>query len=374
MNRFYLACCGLFLLIVIGSTGCKKDEEESSSAPEKVSEPEIKTKTAALSEKTDKEPADRVLKVKKAVAKTPKKKRKTGKDKGTTKAEATKAQRGAPLPKAKNQKKAQKQSNEARKPRVAAKPGGAPPTKPTMRPGARPPVADDRLEDEYDAPGEGMDTPTARKPRSGPRADRPERNAGRGGPSAAERDPVSPARANTEDGRTPSSRFRNDRRTPMAAAPPASRSSDKKRTAGLPTRVRPNAEQLLRKEDLKTLLKLKKAVDVHELSGLPSDHQYDGIYWGSPDGAKYYVGLQLWKMRSPIEAQRQYTQMVRSYPNAEETTAVTSKTFLAFWNELIYLVYLDTTKQSVVAVTCHEKVCTQPSMLVGIAQTSRERL
>ena len=160
----------------------------------------------------------------------------------------------------------------------------------------------------------------------------------------------------------------------MAAAPPASRSADKKRKAGLPTRVRPNAEQLLRKEDLKTLLQLKKAVDVHELSGLPSDHQYDGIYWGSPDGAKYYVGLQLWKMRSPIEAQRQYTQMVRSYPNAEETTAVTSKTFLAFWNELIYLVYLDTTKQSVVAVTCHEKVCTQPSMLVGIAQTSRERL
>ena len=172
----------------------------------------------------------------------------------------------------------------------------------------------------------------------------------------------------------PASRFRNNRRTPTAAVPPARGSKDKKRGAGLPTRVRPNAEQLLRKEDLLSTLKKKLALDVHQLSGIASDHAYDGIYWGSPDGSKYYVGLQLWKMRSPIEAQRQYTQMVRSYPNAEETTAVTSKTFLAFWNEFIYLVYLDTTKQSVVAVTCHEKVCTQPSMLVSLAQTSRERL
>jgi hypothetical protein len=169
--------------------------------------------------------------------------------------------------------------------------------------------------------------------------------------------------------------FRNSRRTPKAVTATGNkRGAANARPAGLPTRVRPNAEQLLRKDDLTTLLKLKKAVDVHELSGISADHEYDGIYWGSLDGSKYYVGLQLWKMRSPIEAQRQYTQMVRSYPNAEETTAVTSKTFLAYWNEFIYLVYLDTTKQSVVAITCHEKVCTEPSLLVGIAQKSRERL
>ena len=138
-----------------------------------------------------------------------------------------------------------------------------------------------------------------------------------------------------------------------------------------PQRVRPNAELLIRKEDLSEVLLLNGNVDVHSLPGIEPDDSYDGIYWGSIDGSQLMVGLQVWHPRSPIEAQRRYTQMVRSYPNAEETTiAGISKTFLAFWNDYLYLAFFDQTGASgpvVVNLTCSRKVCDTPQKLVELA-------
>ena len=324
MNRLSIACLSLMTLTLVVSSGCKKEQPETTSVPEKVSAPEAAAPQAGIAEAYSTTPPDRALKTQ-STSKTA--------ASGRIKRPLSRASSAKP-----NSKSATTAIGSQTVAQDAVRPGGAPPER------ARTRQRDIQQDDEYDSPQQD------------PPRDRSER-----------KDQNDPTRAAPS---SPTSRYRNDRRTPKAV----SGRTEPARAAGLPTRVRPNAEQLLRKEDLTELLKLKKTVDVHELPGIAADHEYDGIYWGSPDGSSYYVGLQLWKMRSPIEAQRQYTQMVRSYPNAEETTAVTSKTFLAFWNDFIYLIYLDTTKQSVVAITCHEKVCTQPSMLVGIAQKSRDRL
>ncbi|MBT9559057.1 MAG: hypothetical protein IV100_23700 [Myxococcales bacterium] len=149
-----------------------------------------------------------------------------------------------------------------------------------------------------------------------------------------------------------------------------------RRAGGLPTKAKPNAELLLRKQDLVEILDFKKNVDVHALPGLDDDARYDAIYWGSPDGSEYHVGLQIWKPRFPIEAQRRYSQMVRSYPNAEETTAIGSKAFLGFWNDFLYLVFMtsDNASPTVIALTCDRRVCDTAQKLVLLATQVYDRL
>jgi hypothetical protein len=141
-----------------------------------------------------------------------------------------------------------------------------------------------------------------------------------------------------------------------------------------PATARPNAELLLRLSDLREILTVRKSLDVHSLSGLPETDDYDGIYWGSPDGKTYIAGVQIWRPRSPIEAQRRYNDMVRSYPNAQESSAITNKTFLAHWNDFIYLAYLIPGKRTVISLTCHRNACKNPTMLVQLGTRIKERL
>jgi hypothetical protein len=144
----------------------------------------------------------------------------------------------------------------------------------------------------------------------------------------------------------------------------------------LPTSVPPNAELVLRKADLERILNVTFSFDVHPLPGLNRGDTYDAIYYGSTDGSKYVAGVQVWRPRSPIEAQRRYSQMVGSYPNAEETSpsAVANKSFLAHWNDLWYLVFLDTSKHTVVSLTCHRARCNEPRKLVLLADQIKNRL
>ena len=88
------------------------------------------------------------------------------------------------------------------------------------------------------------------------------------------------------------------------------------------------------------------------------------------------MGIQIWKPRFPIEAQRRYSQMVRSYPNAEETTAIGSKAFLGFWNDFLYLVFMtsDNGSPTVVALTCDRRVCDTAQKLVLLATQVSDRL
>ncbi|HIA02991.1 MAG TPA: hypothetical protein EYN06_00920 [Myxococcales bacterium] len=139
-------------------------------------------------------------------------------------------------------------------------------------------------------------------------------------------------------------------------------------------KARPNAELLLRKQDLLDILKIKTGLDVHQLSGLDESGEYDGIYWGSSKGDKYIAGIQVWQLSSHLEAQRRYERMLRSYPNAQESTAITSKTFLANWNDLIYLAFFDPGKQKVISLTCHRRICDSPTKLVKLANRIKDRI
>lgn len=136
----------------------------------------------------------------------------------------------------------------------------------------------------------------------------------------------------------------------------------------VPGTVKPNAELFLTREELIEVLALKGPLDVHALAGTGSEDAYDGVFWGTPDGQKLYVGVQIWRPRSQADAQRRYATMVRSYPNAEETQAITAKTFLAYWNDLYYLVFFDPLKQNtIVGITCDRKACDSPQKLLDLA-------
>jgi len=138
--------------------------------------------------------------------------------------------------------------------------------------------------------------------------------------------------------------------------------------------ARVNAELLLRPSDIDSILGIKKGLDVHALSGIQGSTEYDGIYWARKKGSAYVAGVQVWRPHSPIEAQRQYNDMVRSYPNVQESNAITNKTFLAHWNDFIYLAYMVPGKRTVVSLTCHVKACKSPSMLVRLGERIKGRL
>lgn len=168
--------------------------------------------------------------------------------------------------------------------------------------------------------------------------------------------------------------------TPPDAGPRVKLSNSRNRVkarnsnrSGTP-KARPNAELLLRKQDLLDILKIKTGLDVHQLSGLDESSEYDGIYWGSSKGDKYIAGIQIWQLSSHLEGQRRYERMLRSYPNAQESTAITSKTFLANWNDLIYLAFFDPGKQKVISLTCHRRVCDSPTKLVELANRIKDRI
>ena len=185
-----------------------------------------------------------------------------------------------------------------------------------------------------------------------------------GGPS----EPVSPKINKRKRGKVrpgPANRKRASRK--KSSAPDI-------RTSGPVAAVRINAELLLRPSDIDEILGVKKGLDVYPLSGIKGSSEYDGLYWGNKKGANYIAGIQVWRPHSPIEAQRQYNDMVRSYPNVQESTAITNKTFLAHWNEFIYLAYMVPGKRTVVSLTCHVKACKSPTMLVRLGERIKERL
>ncbi len=261
--------------------------------------------------------------------------------------------------------------------RRAARPGAVPPSR-GVAPArdAKAPAAarpdldgeDDALDedDEADTPPRGRAEAKLRD-RPGARRAQPRR----GGPAndaleEAEDEPPAMNPRKGPRGTPPRTQPKKSRPTITPAREPGG--------GNLPSRVRPNAELLLRLDDLKELTEYQGGLDVHALPGIEGGEEYDGIFWGSPDGKKYVAGLQIWRMRSPIRAQRRYTQMVRSYPNAEENTAITNKTFLAHWNDFIYLAFFDSGKQTIVSVTCARDVCNEPRKLVLLAIRVRERL
>ena len=349
-----LASCSLVL-----STGCKKDEPEEAAeaekaSPEKVEDPELAQKEGALKiDETDPPKAGKRPLVKrkdkpgvrpKAVAKADP----PAKAGPRVKPGRISPKRPTPGPKRPG----------AGEPPVADKPG------PRLRPGARRPTAardevdDAEAEDDEDDEDDELE-PERRPARPTVRPGiRPGRDPSPGAIEADDEPPVGPGP------RRPGSRRPADRTVPPAALP----------RPNMPSRVKPNAELMLRLDDLKELLEIAVAgLDVHGLAGAEGDN-YDGIYYGSTDGATYVAGVQVWKPRSPIEAQRRYTQMVRSYPNAEENNAITSKTFIAHWNDLIYLAFYDSAKQTVVSLTCHRERCNDPKKLVLLGLRIKERL
>ncbi len=250
------------------------------------------------------------------------------------------------------------------------KPLGAPRAPPSTPPGAEP-----TFDEGVDAP-----QPPARPVR--PTMGRP--NPGRPGPNLA----LPPPEVGVDVGAQPPQPHlgRPTRELPAAPDPAAVPSAIEPAMPGeapslairptLPTQSKPNAAIYLREDDVFEALGAKRPLDVHELPGMAGDDRYDSLYFGSPDGSQYYAGLQIWRPRSPIDAQRRYTQMVRSYPNAEETTAVGSKTFFAFWNDLYYLVFLlsDNAAPTVVALTCDQRTCDSPQELVTLASKIYDRL
>jgi hypothetical protein len=141
-----------------------------------------------------------------------------------------------------------------------------------------------------------------------------------------------------------------------------------------PVKIRPNAELLLRKQDLIEVLNVARGIDVHQMSGTDKSGSYDGVYWGSAKGDKYIAGIQVWHPNSHLEAQRRYERMLRTYPNAQENTAITGKTFLAHWNDFIYLAFLDPGKQTVISLTCHRRACSSPTKLVQLGNRIKERI
>ena len=185
-----------------------------------------------------------------------------------------------------------------------------------------------------------------------------------GGPS----EPVSPKINKRKRGKVRPGPANRKRATRKRAPAPVTRAS------GPVAAARINAELLLLPSDIDEILGVKKGLDVYPLSGIKGSSEYDGLYWGNKKGSNYIAGIQVWRPHSPIEAQRQYNDMVRSYPNVQESTAITNKTFLAHWNEFIYLAYMVPGKRTVVSLTCHVKACKSPTMLVRLGERIKERL
>lgn len=93
------------------------------------------------------------------------------------------------------------------------------------------------------------------------------------------------------------------------------------------------------------------------LPGIPEGPNKASVYYEPTKSQKYGFGLQIFREADPRSAQQRFDNMFASYPNAVEVAPIAGKTFFAYWDEVLFVVFLQPRQNLVLVVSCGRSFC-----------------
>ena len=198
-------------------------------------------------------------------------------------------------------------------------------------------------------------------PLLGPRRELTER-AGDG--AAPDRRAAPPRRADR-----PGSR-REERPAPPAHSPPTATPPAAAPPLGPPLEL----GALLSLDEVTSVTKTRARLEQGALQGIQPHSGYNSVYYRDRKDDRFGVSVQVWKDPRTVSPMWRFGQMTKTFPNVTENSAVTAKTFFAYWGDVYFLVYLVEKQRMTVALTCGNHICADPEHLVALGRRVAERL
>ena len=119
----------------------------------------------------------------------------------------------------------------------------------------------------------------------------------------------------------------------------------------------PDPRLLLTVSDVSALSGGKTTFKRSILPGVAASVDYDSLYFEPEKGAAYGFGVQVFRTSDAESLRERYQAMVASYPSSTDVTPVAGKTFFAYWDEVLFVVFQQPVKNLIVVLSGGRKYC-----------------
>jgi hypothetical protein len=157
--------------------------------------------------------------------------------------------------------------------------------------------------------------------------------------------------------------------TPEASAPEAEPApepapqAERPRPAGAPAAPPlPDLRLLLTTTDIESLSAGKGTLRRTSLAGVPPSAHADGLLYEPAKGTAYGVGIQVFREDNAALARDRFNGMLASYPSAQEIAAVAGRTFFAYWDDVMFLGFIQPARNLVIVLSCGRTYCTSDGL------------
>ncbi len=158
-------------------------------------------------------------------------------------------------------------------------------------------------------------------------------------------------------------------RTPGKAQPPApTKRGDVATAPPAPFTGEPlDVHELLKLSEVQEITKTKVRLRRSSLPGIPAHASYNALYFEDRKSDRFGVAVQVWKDSNRRDARWRFKQLAATFPNATENTAVTKRSFFAWWQNVYYLVFLVEGNRTTISISCGSHIC-KPEQLVDLGR------
>jgi hypothetical protein len=124
-----------------------------------------------------------------------------------------------------------------------------------------------------------------------------------------------------------------------------------------PRPAMPDLRLLMTANDVSTLAGTKVAFHRSPLAGSTPGDDLDSLYWAPDKGNDFGFAIQVFRMRDAEAARERFSTMLASYPSATEIAPISGKTFFAYWDEVLFVTFVQPGKNFVYVLSCGRKFC-----------------
>jgi hypothetical protein len=151
--------------------------------------------------------------------------------------------------------------------------------------------------------------------------------------------------------------------TTSTPAPAPAPQADRARPAGAPAAPPlPDLRLLLTTTDIEALSAGKGSLRRTSLAGVPPSAHADGLLYEPAKGTAYGVGIQVFREDNSALARDRFNGMLASYPSAQEIAAVAGRTFFAYWDDVMFLGFIQPARNLVIVLSCGRTYCTSDGL------------
>lgn len=109
------------------------------------------------------------------------------------------------------------------------------------------------------------------------------------------------------------------------------------------------------------------------LVGQPPSQRYNSLYFTPADRTAFGLSFQFHKEETRRDANERFRLMRQQYPNAEDASAPTAKSFYSLWDDILSLTFADLSKRVVITLSCSKEICS-PENLLDLAKLIQGKL